>query len=92
VNDAPEDARRLVSLLQGIPSKVNLIPMNAHADSHLRAPPPGVAERFMGELVRGGMTTTLRRSRGADIDAACGQLAIRGHHAALDQAGGTGRR
>jgi 23S rRNA (adenine2503-C2)-methyltransferase len=78
VNDAPEDARRLVRLLREIPSKVNLIPMNTHADSHLRPPPPGVAGRFMGELVRGGITTTLRRSRGADIDAACGQLAIRG--------------
>jgi 23S rRNA (adenine2503-C2)-methyltransferase len=92
VNDAPEDARRLVSLLREIPSKVNLIPMNTHADSPLRPPPPEVAGRFMGELVRGGITTTLRRSRGCDIDAACGQLAIRGRHAALDQAGGTARR
>ena len=92
VNDAPEDAGRLVSLLRGIPSKVNLIPMNTHADSPLRPPPPEIAGRFMGELVRGGITTTLRRSRGCDIDAACGQLAIRRRHAALDQAGGTARR
>jgi len=92
VNDAPEDARRLVRLLREIPSKVNLIPMNAHADSHLRPPPPGVAGQFMGELVRGGITTTLRRSRGADINAACGQLATRGRRRALDQAGSTARR
>ena len=92
VNDAPEDARRLVSLLDEIPSKVNLIPMNTHADSDLRPPPPGVISRFMDELVRGGITTTLRRSRGADIDAACGQLAIRGPRPALDQAAGATRR
>jgi 23S rRNA (adenine2503-C2)-methyltransferase len=86
VNDAPEDARRLVSLLRGIPSKVNLIPMNTHVDSDLQPPPSEVAGRFMGELVRGGITTTLRRSRGSDIDAACGQLAMRGCRPALDQA------
>lgn len=77
VNDAPEDARRLVRLLSGIPSKVNLIPMNPHPDAPQRPPGSEVASRFMGELVRGGLTTTLRRSRGADIDAACGQLALR---------------
>jgi 23S rRNA (adenine2503-C2)-methyltransferase len=78
VNDAPEDARLLVGLLRGIPSKVNLIPMNAHPYSPHRAPEPEVASRFMGELVRGGLTATLRRSRGADIDAACGQLVAGG--------------
>jgi len=92
VNDAPEDARRLVGLLREIPSKLNLIPMNTHADSDFRPPPPGVAGRFMGELVRGGITTTLRRSRGSDIDAACGQLAIRERRPALDQAEDASRR
>jgi len=77
VNDGVEDARRLVRLLRGLPSKVNLIPMNAHPDAPYRPPSPEVASRFMGELVRGGLTTTLRRSRGSDIDAACGQLAAR---------------
>jgi len=91
VNDAPEDARRLVELLRPIPSKVNLIPMNAHADAPFQAPSATVVDRFMGELVRGGITTTLRRSRGADIDAACGQLAIRSRPAGLDQAA-TGTR
>lgn len=75
VNDAPEDARRLASWLRGLPSKVNLIPMNPHDDAPYRAPAPEVASRFMGELVRAGITVTLRRSRGSDIDAACGQLA-----------------
>jgi len=78
VNDAVEDARRLVVLLRGIPAKVNLIPMNPHAGAPYRAPEPDVASRFMGELVRGGLVATLRKSRGADIDAACGQLAGRG--------------
>jgi 23S rRNA (adenine2503-C2)-methyltransferase len=77
VNDGVEDAHRMVRLLQGLPSKVNLIPMNAHADAPYRPPSPEVASRFMGVLVRGGLTVTLRRSRGADIDAACGQLAAR---------------
>jgi len=82
VNDTPADARRLVERLKGIPSKVNLMPMNTHPDSPYRPPAPQVASRFMGELVRGGITATLRRSRGADIDAACGQLAVRGKKAA----------
>lgn len=77
VNDSVEDARRLVRLLEGLPSKLNLIPMNEHGDSDYRPPAPEVASRFMGVLVRGGLTTTLRRSRGSDIDAACGQLAVR---------------
>jgi 23S rRNA (adenine2503-C2)-methyltransferase len=78
VNDSVEDARRLVALLRGLPAKVNLIPMNPHADAPYLPPTPEVASRFMGELVRAGLVTTLRRSRGADIDAACGQLAARG--------------
>jgi len=78
VNDSVEDARRLVELLRGLPSKVNLIPMNPHRDAPYRPPAPEVASRFMGELVKAGLVATLRRSRGADIDAACGQLAARG--------------
>jgi len=77
VNDTEEDARRLVTLLRGLPAKVNLIPMNPHADAPYQPSSPEVASRFMGQLVRGGLTTTLRRSRGSDIDAACGQLANR---------------
>ncbi|MCP5055761.1 MAG: 23S rRNA (adenine(2503)-C(2))-methyltransferase RlmN [bacterium] len=77
VNDAPADAREVGRLLQGLPSKLNLIPMNAHSDTGYASPPPERIDAFMGELVKGGVTTTLRRSRGADIDAACGQLAVR---------------
>jgi len=77
VNDSLDDAQRLVALLRGVPAKVNLIPMNPHAGSPYRAPTPEVAERFMAVLANAGVTVTLRRSRGADIDAACGQLAAR---------------
>jgi len=78
VNDSPAEARRLAALLRGLPSKVNLIPMNPHPDAPYRPPSPEAAERFLGELTRRGLTVTLRRSRGADIEAACGQLAVRG--------------
>jgi 23S rRNA (adenine2503-C2)-methyltransferase len=77
VNDSLSDARRLARLLEGLPSKVNVIPMNPHPDAPYRPPEPEVASRFLGELARAGLTVTLRRSRGADIDAACGQLAAR---------------
>jgi 23S rRNA (adenine2503-C2)-methyltransferase len=77
VNDGPEDARRLARLAASLPSKVNLIPMNAHAGSALGPPPAATVDRFLRELAARGTTVTLRRSRGADIDAACGQLALR---------------
>ena len=77
VNDSPEDAERLVKLLAEIPSKINLIPMNAHPDAPYRAPSPAVADRFLGVLSRARMVATLRRPRGQDIAAACGQLALR---------------
>ena len=77
VNDSLAEARRLVERVRGLPCKVNLIPMNAHADSPHRSPPESVMERFMAELAGAGLVVTLRRSRGADIDAACGQLAAR---------------
>jgi 23S rRNA (adenine2503-C2)-methyltransferase len=77
VNDSIEDARELARRVRGLPCKINLIPMNAHADSSHRPPPEPVMERFMAELVRARLVVTLRRNRGADIDAACGQLAAR---------------
>ena len=78
VNDAPEDAERLLALLRGLPSKLNVIPVNPYPGSAYRTPGPETTDRFLGILARGGMTVTLRRSRGADIDAACGQLAASG--------------
>jgi 23S rRNA (adenine2503-C2)-methyltransferase len=77
VNDSEDDANRLPGLLHGIPSKLNLIPMNPHPDSPLRPPGDDAIDRFLAVLSRRGMTVTLRRSRGPDIQAACGQLALR---------------
>jgi 23S rRNA (adenine2503-C2)-methyltransferase len=82
VNDSLEDARRLPRLLAGIPSKLNLIPMNAHPDSPYRPPSEERIDAFLRELAQRGATVTLRRSRGPDIQAACGQLALRSADAA----------
>jgi 23S rRNA (adenine2503-C2)-methyltransferase len=77
VNDSLDDAKRLPGLLAGIPAKLNLIPMNPHPDSPYRPPPEARIDAFLRELAARGMTVTLRRSRGPDIQAACGQLALR---------------
>ncbi|MCA9512600.1 MAG: 23S rRNA (adenine(2503)-C(2))-methyltransferase RlmN [Myxococcales bacterium] len=78
VNDSIADARRLPKLLRGIPAKVNVIPMNPHADAPYGPPADEVVDRFTAEVHAGGLRVTLRRDRGRDIDAACGQLAARG--------------
>jgi 23S rRNA (adenine2503-C2)-methyltransferase len=78
INDSLEDARRLPGLLRGIPSKVNIIPMNPHADAPYQPPSQAVCDAFTAELHRAGVRVTLRKNRGRDIDAACGQLAARG--------------
>ena len=77
VNDSLEDARRLSPLLEGIASKVNLIPMNPHDGSIYQAPKAAVCDAFAAEVHASGLRVTLRRNRGRDIDAACGQLAAR---------------
>lgn len=77
VNDSVEDARRLPGLLKGIASKVNVIPMNPHQDSPYRPPSSRVVDRFTETLHNAGIRVTLRRDRGRDINAACGQLANR---------------
>lgn len=77
VNDSLADARRLPRLLEGIPAKLNVIPMNPHPDAVEQPPSDAVVDRFTAELHRGGLRVTLRRNRGRDIDAACGQLAAR---------------
>jgi len=75
VNDSLADARTLVSLLQGIPSKVNLIPFNPVPGVRYSCSDAGVIDRFRDQLISGGLTTITRKTRGADIAAACGQLA-----------------
>ncbi len=75
VNDSPEHARQLVRLLRTVPSKINLIPFNPFPGTRYRRSSRGVIDRFRDILVAGGLTTITRRTRGDDIDAACGQLA-----------------
>jgi 23S rRNA (adenine2503-C2)-methyltransferase len=75
VNDSLEDARRLPGLLRDIPCKINLIPANSHPGGRYRAPERDVMDQFAEQVHAEGLRVTLRRSRGADIAAACGQLA-----------------
>jgi 23S rRNA (adenine2503-C2)-methyltransferase len=77
VNDSPAQARALARLLKGHPAKVNLIPFNPFPGTHFRRPPAPVIQRFRDELLQRGVLATIRRTRGDDIDAACGQLAGR---------------
>ncbi|MDB5987598.1 MAG: Ribosomal large subunit methyltransferase, partial [Nevskia sp.] len=74
INDKPEQARELAKLLSGISAKVNLIPFNPFPQTRYRRSAPEVIERFSDILRAKGILTTTRRTRGDDIDAACGQL------------------
>jgi 23S rRNA (adenine2503-C2)-methyltransferase len=74
-NDSLEDARRMGKLLRGIPSKVNLIPLNPFPGSRFAPTPRPSIEAFRAALLRQGVHATIRESRGRDIQAACGQLA-----------------
>jgi len=75
VNDQPEHARELARLLRGKPAKLNLIPFNPFPGTTYRRSPQAVIERFRDELVQRDLIVTIRKTRGEDIDAACGQLA-----------------
>ena len=77
VNDSPAQARALARLLKGHPAKVNLIPFNPFPGTKYRRSPLHVIQRFRDELLQRGVLATIRRTRGEDIDAACGQLAGR---------------
>jgi len=77
INDTPEDARRLVKLLQGMKKKVNLIPLNADPWLSLQAPSEERILAFQQILVQHHITACIRRPRGQDISAACGMLAGR---------------
>jgi 23S rRNA (adenine2503-C2)-methyltransferase len=78
VNDADADATRLAGLLHGIPAKVNLIPYNDNPGLGFRAPDPERVDAFREVLVRRNVTAVVRKNRGGDIAAACGQLAAEG--------------
>ena len=74
VNDTPEDARRLVRLLHGIRGKVNLLPLNEAAGIPYERPSDDRVNRFARILSDHGVAVSVRKSRGRDIRAACGQL------------------
>lgn len=74
VNDRAGHARELAALLAGRPAKINLIPFNAFPGSGYRRSPEQAILRFQDILVKAGIIATVRRTRGDDIDAACGQL------------------
>ncbi len=78
VNDAPEDARRLVRLLEGIRAKVNLIPLNEAAGIPFARPSDDRVDAFARVLAEHHVTVSVRKSRGRDIRAACGQLLVEG--------------
>jgi 23S rRNA (adenine2503-C2)-methyltransferase len=74
VNDRPEHARELAQLLRGHDAKVNLIPFNTFPGTKYRRSTPEAIRRFRDLLMQGGVMATIRKTRGDDIDAACGQL------------------
>ncbi len=75
VNDKPEDARLLIDLVADTSCKFNLIPFNPFPNAEFRRSTGSAISRFSEILNRAGITTTTRKTRGSDIDAACGQLA-----------------
>ena len=82
VNDTPEDARRLVRLMTGIRAKVNLLPLNEAAGIPFERPSDAAVNRFARSLSERGITVSVRKSRGRDIRAACGQLITESSRAA----------
>ena len=74
VNDSMDQAHQLVKTLKGTPSKINLIPFNPYPGSPYTRPSNSRMDRFSKILQEAGITTIIRRPRGDDIDAACGQL------------------
>jgi 23S rRNA (adenine2503-C2)-methyltransferase len=80
VNDSVGDARKLASLLTGVKAKVNVIPLNAAPGIPFDRPSDAVIDRFAKTLADRGVVVSVRKSRGRDIRAACGQLIVEGRH------------
>lgn len=76
-NDSPEDAGKLAEIAHWVPAKVNIIMYNRVAGVKLQRAREERLDRFMQELIKHDVTATVRRSRGDDIDAGCGQLAVK---------------
>jgi 23S rRNA (adenine2503-C2)-methyltransferase len=85
VNDTPEDARRLVKLLAGLKAKVNLLPLNEAAGIPFRRPSDERVNAFARILADRGVLVSVRKSRGRDIRAACGQLIVEGEKLSAGQ-------
>jgi 23S rRNA (adenine2503-C2)-methyltransferase len=77
VNDSVALARELAALVRDVPCKINLIPFNPFSGVDYRRPAPEAIARFRDVLMQAGLVATVRKTRGDDIDAACGQLAGR---------------
>jgi 23S rRNA (adenine2503-C2)-methyltransferase len=78
VNDSPQDAKKLARLVAGVKSKVNLIPLNAAAGIPFERPSDAAIDRFAKIVSDHGVSVSVRKSRGRDIRAACGQLIVEG--------------
>nr|WP_057955270.1 23S rRNA (adenine(2503)-C(2))-methyltransferase RlmN [endosymbiont of Ridgeia piscesae] len=74
INDSIQHAKALIRLLEGTPSKLNLIPFNPFPGTSYKTSPPERVEVFRQRLMRAGIISITRKTRGEDIDAACGQL------------------
>ena len=85
VNDRPEDARKLARLLQGVKAKVNVIPLNAAAGIPFERPSDAAVDRFAKIVAEQDVTVSVRKSRGRDIRAACGQLIVEGQKKSAGQ-------
>jgi len=84
INDSTADAKRLVRLLHGLQSKINLIPFNPYSDCEYERPDDIAVLLFQEILAKAEVTVIIRKSKGRDILAACGQLKrdiSRGRHA-----------
>lgn len=75
INDKPEHVKQLIRVLHGVPCQINLIPFNPFVGTEYVCSDPDVIHEFSRQLQKGGFITTVRKTRGQDIDAACGQLA-----------------
>ncbi len=74
INDSSQDAKKLLRILRGIPSKVNLIPLNETPGIPFKKPSEEKVKQFQEILMEGGLTAIVRTSKGTEISAACGQL------------------
>ncbi|MDR0251491.1 MAG: 23S rRNA (adenine(2503)-C(2))-methyltransferase RlmN [Burkholderiales bacterium] len=92
VNDAPEQAAALIKLTRDVPCKFNLIPFNPFPGAPYQAPTRNRVLAFQRVLMDAGIVTTIRKTRGDDIDAACGQLAGQVHNRVRYRMGDVPRR